>query len=171
MKTEPKQTGTQLRRFEKVVKILDEHNYNPEKLIPILHAIQLEYRYLPEPVMMYVANALDISPARLYGVATFYSHFALTPKGKYVIRICDGTACHVKGSMKLYDTLRETLGLTGDNNTTDDLLFTLETVSCLGACGLAPVMMINEKVHGRLTTDQAAEIVTDIKNREKGNEL
>lgn len=171
MKTEPKQTETGLRRFEKVVKILDKHAYNPEKLIPILHAVQLEYRYLPEPVMMYIANALDISPARLYGVATFYSHFALTPKGKYIIRICDGTACHVKGSMTLYDTLRETLGLKGDNTTTDDLLFTLETVSCLGACGLAPVMMINDKVHGRLTSAQAAEIVTDLKNREKGNEL
>jgi len=158
-----------MRRFEKVIGILEEHGYNPEKLIPILHAVQQEYRYLPEQVMMYIANALDISPARVFGVATFYAHFALKPKGKYVVRVCDGTACHVKGSMLLHDALVKALGLEKGATTTDDLLFTLETVSCLGACGLAPVMMINNDVHGQMTPDKAVELVEAIKKNETGS--
>lgn len=157
-----------LRRFEKVTDILEEHGYNPERLIPILQAVQHEYRYLPEPVMMYIANALDISPARLYGVATFYAHFALTPKGKFIIRVCDGTACHVKGSMNLHETLRTALKLEKGRKTTEDLLFTLETVSCLGACGLAPVMMVNDKVYGQLTPERAAAIVSELRDPEQG---
>jgi len=168
MKTAMEKQAGALRRFGKVVEILDRYGYNPEKLIPILQAVQHEYRYLPEPVMMYVASALDISPARLYGVATFYSHFALTPKGKYVVRVCDGTACHVKGSMNLYDVLRTALHLEGSKKTTDDLLFTLETVSCLGACGLAPVMMVNDKVYGQLTAERAAKVIEEIRKNENG---
>lgn len=160
--------ATPLRRFEKVGRILEEHGHNPEKLIPILHAVQQEYRYLPEQVMIYIANALDISPSRVYGVATFYAHFALKPKGKYVIRVCDGTACHVKGSMGLHGAMAEVLKLDGSKTTTDDLMFTLETVSCLGACGLAPVMMVNENVYGQLTPEKAVEIIMEIKNREIG---
>jgi NADH-quinone oxidoreductase subunit E len=162
---------TPLRRFDKVVGILGEHHYDPEKLIPILHAVQQEYRYLPEPVMMYIANALDISPARLFGVATFYAHFALTPKGKYVVRVCDGTACHVKGSMKLHEALHAALGLCAGKTTTDDLLFTLETVSCLGACGLAPVMMVNDKVYGQLTAERAVAIIDELRDSEKRSAL
>jgi len=114
MKNEAVKTGvgtvtTAVRQFETVVKILEEHDYNREKLIPMLHAVQEECRYLPETVMMYVANALGISPARVYGVATFYAHFALVPKGKYVIRVCDGTACHVKGSMNMHATMKKML--------------------------------------------------------------
>ena len=117
-----------VRQFETVIRILEAHDYNPEKLIPVLHAVQEEYRYLPETVMMYVANALGISPARVYGVATFYAHFALAPKGKYLIRVCDGTACHVKGSMNMYDTMKRLLKLADGKTTTDDLLFTLGCV-------------------------------------------
>ena len=168
MSTATTRNETPLRRFEKVVSILDEYHYNREKLIPILHAVQLEYHYLPEPVMVYIANALDISPARLYGVATFYSHFALTPKGKYIVRICDGTACHVKGSMNLHAVLQKTLRLENGKNTTDDLLFTLETVSCLGACGLAPVMMVNDQVYGQLTPEKAETIIRGIQEKELG---
>jgi NADH-quinone oxidoreductase subunit E len=168
MSTTATRNETPLRRFEKVVSILDEHHYDREKLIPILHAVQQEYHYLPEPVMMYVANALNISPAKIYGVATFYSHFTLTPKGKHVIRICDGTACHVKGSMKLHDMLHEVLKLENGKKTTDDLLFTLETVSCLGACGLAPVMMVNDQVYGQLTAEKAAAIINEIQRNEHG---
>jgi NADH-quinone oxidoreductase subunit E len=168
MKTATAKKTETFRRFEMVGEILEKYECNPEKLIPILQAVQHEYRYLPEPVMMYIANALDISPARLYGVATFYAHFALAPKGKYVIRICDGTACHVKGSMNLHEVLHKALGLAGDQKTTEDLLFTLETVSCLGACGLAPVMMVNDKVYGQLTADRAAAIIDEIRTREVG---
>ena len=87
-----------VRQFQKVCEILDKHDRNPAKLIPILQQVQDEYRYLPEKVLTYVATSLNLPPAKVYGVATFYAHFTLKPKGKYVVKVCDGTACHVKGS-------------------------------------------------------------------------
>lgn len=166
--TSQSSAATPVREFDMVVKILDDYHYNSEKLIPILHAVQEEYRYLPEAVMMYVANALGISPSRVYGVATFYTHFALAPKGKYLIRVCDGTACHVKGSMNMYETINKLLSLSDGRSTTDDLMFTVETVSCLGACGLAPVMMINSDVYGQLTEMKLKDILSAIQERERG---
>ncbi len=165
---DPKKAVTPVRQFDVVVKILENYHYDHEKLIPILHAVQEEYRYLPEAVMMYVANALGISPARVYGVATFYAHFALQPKGKYVVRVCDGTACHVRGSMNMYETIKKALSLSNGKTTTDDLLFTVETVSCLGACGLAPVMMINSDVYGQLTEAKVKDIIEGIRKGEAG---
>ena len=156
--------------FEKICEILNDNNYRPDKLIPILREIQEEYRYLPEEVMTFVASSLDISPARVFGVATFFEHFKLSPRGKYIIKICDGTACHVKGSMDLYNTIKDKIGLDDDEETTDDLLFTLETVSCLGACGLAPVMVINDKVYGQLTPEKTEKIIEDIIEKEKDRE-
>lgn len=150
------------RQFAKVLQILDAYHRDPAKLVPILQAVQEEYRYLPEEVMTFVATALDIPPARVYGVATFYSHFALEPKGKYVVRVCDGTACHVKGSMDLVDVLIEKLKLPKGKKTTADMLFTLETVSCLGACGLAPAVVINEDVHGQMTPEGTAALIDRI---------
>ena len=155
-----------VRKFDKVCDILDRFGRNPAKLIPILQAIQEEYRYLPEEVLTFVATSLGIPPAEVYGVATFYAHFALEPKGKYVVRICDGTACHVKGSNGLYEALCKALNLNDDKHTTDDMLFTIELVSCLGACGLAPVMVINEEVYGQVTPERAAGLVNDIKAKE-----
>jgi NADH-quinone oxidoreductase subunit E len=166
--TDSKEVVTSVRQYDVVVKILENYQYNHEKLIPILHAVQEEYRYLPETVMMYVANALGISPARVYGVATFYAHFALKPKGKYVVRVCDGTACHVKGSMNMYETIKKALSLSNGKSTTDDLLFTVETVSCLGACGLAPVMMVNSDVYGQLTEAKVKDVIEGIRKREAG---
>lgn len=156
------------RKFEKVCEILDANGRKSSRLIPILQAVQEEYRYLPEEVLTFVATSLGLSPARVYGVATFYAHFALKPKGKYVIRLCDGTACHVKHSTKILDALYEKLNLNGEHNTTSDMLFTVETVSCLGACGLAPVMVINEDVHGQMTSKRAVELVNEIIEREVG---
>ena len=153
-------------RFDKVDTIIRGHNADPERLIPILHAIQQECRYLPEPALTSVAKALHVSLARVFGVATFFAHFALKPKGKYVIKICDGTACHVKGSMNLYDTIKKALKLKDEQSTSDDLLFTLETVSCLGACGLAPAMIINEDVYGQMTPQKVSEVITGIMKRE-----
>jgi NADH-quinone oxidoreductase subunit E len=150
-----------------VLEILDEYHRDGSKIIPILQAIQEEYRYLPEEILTYVATALDLSPAKVYGVATFYSHFSLEPKGAYVIKVCDGTACHVKGSGKLVETLRKKLGLTEKKKTTDDMQFTLETVSCLGACGLAPVLLVNEKVYGQVSADRAEEILAEYANMEE----
>src|ERR1035441_3847888 len=153
-------------KFEKVCKILDRHARRPSGLIPILQAIQHEYQYLPEEVLTYVATSLDVPPARVFGVATFYAHFALEPKGKHVIRICDGTACHVKQSLPVLDALRAKLGTSEKNKTTPDMLFTLETVACLGACGLAPVVVIDEQVYGQLTSAGAVGLVDDIKAME-----
>jgi NADH-quinone oxidoreductase subunit E len=159
-----------VRKFEKVCDILKNYNYDSTKLIPILQAIQEEYRYLPEDVMIFVASSLDISPAKLYGVATFYAHFALEPKGKYVIKVCDGTACHVKGSNPIVEAIELKLGLNERKNTTDDLLFTLEKVSCLGACGLAPVVVINEEVYSQVTPQSIVEAIDNIIAMESAND-
>lgn len=157
------------RKFEKVCRILDRHGRLPGKLIPILQATQEEYRYLPEEVLHFIATSLGLPPARVFGVATFYSHFALQPKGTYVVKICDGTACHVKKSEALLDALCKTLDLSGPG-TSPDMLFTLETVSCLGACGIAPVMVVNETVHGEVTPEKAVRLIRDLKAKEDAHE-
>ena len=150
-------------KFEEVCQILNHHARRPSRLIPILQAIQHEYQYLPEEVLTYVATSLNIPPARVFGVATFYAHFALEAKGKHVIRICDGTACHVKQSLPVLNALREKLGTTEKNMTTADMMFTVETVACLGACGLAPVVVIDEQVYGQITPTRAVALVDEIK--------
>ncbi len=152
--------------FGKVCEILDRYDRDPAKLIPILQAVQEEYRYLPEEILTLVATSLNLPPAKVYGVATFYAHFTLTPKGKHIIRLCDGTACHVKGSTALLDAIRKRLGLTGKQQSTPDLLFTVETVSCLGACGLAPAVVIDDKVHGQVTPEKAVALVEELINAE-----
>jgi NADH-quinone oxidoreductase subunit E len=157
-------------KFEKVVSILDHHARRASGLIPILQAIQHEYKYLPEEVLTYVATSLDVPPARVFGVATFYAHFALEPKGKHVIRICDGTACHVKQSLPVLNALHQKLGTSEKCKTTPDMLFTVETVACLGACGLAPVVVIDEQVYGQITPERAVALVDAIKAEEASNE-
>lgn len=158
------------RKFEQVCEILEKHNFDANKLIPILQEIQEEYRYLPEKILTYVATSLDIPPAKVYGVATFYAHFALAPKGKYVIKVCDGTACHVKNSIPIVEAMQKRLGLSVTKHTTDDMMFTIETVSCLGACGLAPVVVINEDVHSLMTPEKAVEEIENIISTEAKNE-
>jgi NADH-quinone oxidoreductase subunit E len=156
------------RKFERVCDILDRHDRHPARLIPILQAVQDEYRYLPEEVLTYVATSLGVTPARVFGVATFYAHFALQPKGKHVIRLCDGTACHVKRSIPILDAVRQRLGLDEKHHTTADQLFTVETVACLGACGLAPVMVVDEEVHGLMTPESALAVLESIVEQEVG---
>jgi NADH-quinone oxidoreductase subunit E len=146
-----------------------QYGRDPGKLIPILQATQDEYRYLPEEVMGFIATSLKLAPARVFGVATFYSHFALQPKGKYIVKVCDGTACHVKRSETTLDALRQTLGVTEKKPTTPDMLFTLEIVSCLGACGIAPVVVINEEVHGEMTPAKALALIDEIRKKEELN--
>lgn len=150
------------RQFVKVSEILQKHGRNPARLVPILQAVQEEYRYLPQEVLTYVATALDVSPARVFGVATFYSHFAIKPKGKHIVRLCDGTACHVKDSVPILDAIRKRLGLEGKQTTTADLMFTVETVACLGACGLAPVVVVDDHVHGQMTPAAGVKLVEAI---------
>ncbi len=149
-------------KFAPVDKILKENACDPAKLIPILQQVQDLYRYLPEDVMRHIADKLEISPARVFGVATFFAHFAITPKGKHIIKVCNGTACHVKGSSFVINTVKDKLKLKDGQDTTADGLFTLECVSCLGACGLAPVMVIDETVHGQITPAQAVKLIDEI---------
>lgn len=156
-------------KFAPVDKILTEHGHDAAKLIPILQQVQDLYRYLPEDVMRHIADRLNISPAKVFGVATFFAHFAITPKGKHIIKVCNGTACHVKGSSFIINTVKDKLKLTEGKDTTDDGLFTLECVSCLGACGLAPVMVLDEKVHGQITPAEAVKLIDEITAAEAKN--
>lgn len=154
------------RQFTRVLEIIEKYNHEKKRLITILQEVQEEYRYLPQQVLTYIATALDMPVAEVFGVATFYAHFSLEAKGKYVIKVCDGTACHVKGSTKLIDTITDRLKLSKEKHTTDDMLFTLEAVSCLGACGLAPVMVVNEQVYGQITAKKCEEIINEIIEKE-----
>ena len=147
------------RKFERVCQILDTHRHNAAHLVTILQEVQAEYKYLPEEIMTFIATSLAISPAKVFGVATFYSHFTLEPKGVHIVRICDGTACHVKKSADIQDALEKKLGLSEKKKTTDDNMFTLELVSCLGACGLAPAIVIDEEVHGPMTPQGAVSLI------------
>ena len=155
-------------KLTQVSEIVEKWNCDPSKLIPILQEVQEIYRYLPEEAINLCAKKLKISAAQIYGVATFYAHFALTPKGKYIIKCCNGTACHVKKSMTVIDAIMKKLNLNEKKLTTDDMLFTLEIVSCLGACGLAPVIVINEDVHGQMTPEKAIAYIDEIIAKEKG---
>ncbi|MBK9292759.1 MAG: NAD(P)H-dependent oxidoreductase subunit E [Bacteroidetes bacterium] len=163
MKTEPNKN---LRQFQQVIEIIERNNNDKARLIPILQEVQEAYRYLPPQVLTYIATALNMPVAEVYGVATFYAHFSLEAKGKYVIKVCDGTACHVKGSSRLLDTLNSTLGLNAKKHTTDDMMFTVEAVSCLGACGLAPVMVVNEQVYGEVSAKRCEQILAEIREKE-----
>lgn len=150
-----------------VDQILIKHGCRKSSLIAILQDIQEEFRYLPLEVLRYVSKKMGITPAHVFSVATFYENFSLEPRGKYVIKICDGTACHVKKSIPILEALRKELGLSEEKHTTDDRMFTVETVSCLGACGLAPVITVNDKVYGRMTPESAAELLKKIREEEK----
>ncbi len=146
--------------------ILAKCGAKQSSIIAILQAVQEHYHYLPSEIFPYVAEKLNMSEARIYSVATFYENFSLEKKGKYVIKFCDGTACHVRGSVPILDKVRAELGLSTKKKTTDDQLFTVETVSCLGACGLAPVMTVNEEVHPSMTPEKAMEVINDLKQKE-----
>lgn len=154
--------------FAQIDKILADFEYKKSNLIAILQKIQEIYRYLPLDSMTYVGTKIEgLSPATVYGVATFYAQFSLDPKGKYEIKLCDGTACHVRGSMPVLNAIRGKLDLTAEKSTTDDGMFSLETVSCLGACGLSPVVVINETVYPKMTADAIKVALDEIIRQEK----
>ncbi len=144
-------------------KIIEKYGSNRSSMITILQEIQGEYRYLPEEVLEYIAHKMDISPSKIFGIATFYENFSLEPKGKYVIKVCDGTACHVRKSIPILNALIKELSLSDGKYTTDDLMFTVETVSCLGACGLAPAININDKVYGKMTPESIVELLNKLR--------
>ena len=149
-------------------KIIKEFGNEEKSLIAILQSTQEHYRYLPKEIFPYLANKLNISESKIYGVVTFYENFSLDKKGKYVIKVCDGTACHVRHSIPVLNELKKVLGLKEGQKTTDDFMFTIETVSCLGACGLAPVMMVNETVYSSMTPAKVVEVIKNIKEAENG---
>lgn len=149
-------------RFEKAKEVIVSHKETKGALIPVLHEIQGLYGYLPEDILKVVSEELNIPMTEIYGVATFYSIFSLEPKGEHVIKVCLGTACYVKGSQLLIDKLQEELNIEV-GKTTADGKFTLEATRCLGACGLAPVMTIDEKVYGRLVPDDITKILEEYK--------
>lgn len=145
----------------KLDEILQSYDYKKSNLIAILQKVQEEYRYLPEEALIYIGTKIEgLSPATVFGVATFYAQFSLEPKGKFEIKVCDGTACHVRGSMPVLNAIRNKLNIKEGQLTSENGLFSLETVSCLGACGLAPVVVINGKVYPQMTSD-AISIVLD----------
>ena len=145
--------------FEEIDAIIDKVGCDERNTITILQEVQERYHYLPRELFDHIASRLNVSSARLYSVATFYENFSLEKKGKFIIKVCDGTACHVRKSIPILDRLRSDLGLSEEKKTTDDLCFTVETVSCLGACGLAPVMTVNDKVYPKMTPDKASELL------------
>ncbi len=154
------------RSFQRVLEIIEECGAKKSSLIPILQKVQEEYRYLPQEILAFIATALDVPPATVFGVATFYAQFSLEPKGKYLIRVCDGTACHVRGNKTIIDAIRSKVGLKEGEKTTKDMRFTLETVSCLGACGLAPAVVINDKIYGRMTPETVAAAIDELESQE-----
>lgn len=151
--------------LDAVDSIVDSIGCDEKNIIAILQGIQERYRYLPREVFPRLADRLNVSEARIYSVATFYENFSLEPKGKFVIKVCDGTACHVRKSIPILNRIRSELGLSETKATTDDYGFTVETVSCLGACGLAPVLTVNDAVYPAMTPDKAAELLQTLKEQ------
>jgi NADH-quinone oxidoreductase subunit E len=131
-------------------------------LIPVLQGAQEIYGYLPGDVLKQISKGLNLPFSQVYGVVTFYAQFHLKPRGKNIVRVCLGTACHVRGGAKIFEAIQKELKVQ-DGETTEDLEFTLESVACIGACGLAPVIMVNDDTHGRLTPDQISGILAQYK--------
>ena len=146
--------------------IIESYDCNQANLIAIMQEIQAEYKYLSEKTLTLIAEKLGVSTAKVYSVATFYENFSLEAKGRHIVKVCAGTACHVRKSGPIYDAIHDYLGLTGKKKTSADGLFTLETVACLGACGLAPVMTIDGEVHAKMTPEAALELLEDIRKKE-----
>ncbi|MDD3436078.1 MAG: NAD(P)H-dependent oxidoreductase subunit E [Candidatus Gastranaerophilales bacterium] len=155
--------------FAKVDEIIQSCGAKKSNVIAILQKVQATFRYLPEDALTYIGTKIEgLSPATVYGIATFYNQFSLNPKGKYEIKVCDGTACHVRGSMPLLNALKAKLNLKDGKFTTDDMLFSVDIVSCLGACGLSPVIVVNGKVHPKMTTDALNTVIDVLLQKERG---
>jgi NADH:ubiquinone oxidoreductase subunit E len=153
--------------MEKILeKICDDYKENEGNVISILQDIQTEFGYIPEVAVIWFSKKLDIPASRFFGIATFYAQFHLAPRGKNIITTCCGTACHVKGSERLLDGLVKELDLTEGVNTTPDREFTLERVNCVGACSIAPVVIVNNKVHGKMSADHLMKEIRKLKEKE-----
>ena len=152
--------------YKFIDEVLERFGFDKGNIIGIMQAVQEEYRYLPQEVLEYIADKIDVSTAKIFGVATFDGNFSMDVKGKYVIKVCRGTACHVRKSADVLQAIYDVTGLSENQPTTSDGLFTIETVSCLGACGLSPVVMVNETVHGAMNPDKAKALINELREKE-----
>ncbi len=151
--------------FSILDKAIEKFGNKESSLIAILQTAQENYRYLPAEIFPYLATKLSLPEAKIYGVATFYENFSLEKKGTYVIKVCDGTACHVRHSIPILEALRLELGLSETKKTTDDFMFTVETVACLGACSSAPAIALNNEIYPTMTPESAVELVKSLKEK------
>ena len=149
--------------YSSLDKILKNYEFKSSNISSILLDTQEIYRYLPKEAFAYFSEKLGMSREKIYSIASFYDNLYLEPKGKYIIKICDGTVCHLRNAVPILKRLRAELGLSEVKITTDDFVFTIESVSCLGACKLAPVITINGKVYGDMTSEKAMEILNTLK--------
>jgi NADH-quinone oxidoreductase subunit E len=145
---------------ESVEAIVDKYQRDKGQLVSILQDIQAEYHYLPKDVLVRVCELIDIPLSQIYSVATFFRAFSLKPRGRHLINVCLGTACHVRGATKILEKVERELGISR-GETTDDLRFTLETVNCLGCCALGPVMVVDDEYHGKLPVSKVEKILTN----------
>ncbi len=150
--------GSNVNQFAQLDEVFKKYQGVKGALIPILQEAQNSYGYLPREVIQYIAEKTRVPVSQIYGVVTFYAQFHLNPRGKNIIRVCQGTACHVRGAKAILQAIEDKLSIKA-GGTTEDLNFTLETVACIGACGLAPVLMVNDETHGRLTPEVIPEIL------------
>lgn len=146
--------------------VLESYGSDREMIIPIMQEIQNEYKFLPGAALEYTAKKLGMSDAELYGIVSFYGNFTLSEKGKYVIKICNGTACHVRKSDEIQDALYDATGMSPEDHISKDGLFSIQRVSCLGACSLAPVCVVNDVVHAKMTPDKIHRLIIDLREDE-----
>ena len=154
--------GTAAEIFRQVQAAIEENRGQAGALIPVLQKAQTLIGYLPLPVLQTISRDLNIPLSTVYGVTTFYSFFTMVPRGKHTCRVCLGTACYVRGGRAIAETLRHNLGIS-EGETTTDRLFSLESVRCLGACGLGPVVVVDDEVHGRMKPAKVAEVLSHYK--------
>ena len=158
--------GLDNKKYQELAKYIEELDYKPTELIAILHRAQHLFGYLPREVQEFIAEKLNINVSKVYGVVTFYSFFTMEKKGKYVINICMGTACFVRGADKILKEFENKLGIK-NGETTADGKFTLSTLRCVGACGLAPVVQVNGKTYGNVTLETVAQILEEYSKEEE----
>ena len=150
--------------LEPANRVIDKFIDMPGNLMPVLQGVQDEYGYIPRIVADLIAERLNVYPSQIYGVLTFYAQFHLKPRGRFIIRVCVGTACHVQGAPRIVETFYDKLGI-GHAETTPDLRYTFEKVACLGACGMAPLAMVNDATYGSMTVQKVDEIINDYNQR------
>ena len=146
--------------------VLQKYDCDKTRVIAIMQEIKHEYKFLPKDALKYVAEKVDESEAELYGVATFYENFSMNEKGKYIIKVCNGTACHVRKSDDVQEAIYAATGLTPEDHISSDGLFTIERVACLGACSLAPVCTVNGVVHASMTPEKAHALIQELREAE-----